>query len=134
MISVTHIIFYVADVTKALSFYNKVFNLSPTFIHESNQYAELATGNIKIAFASDILGSSNLSKGYYKNNQKTAPAGCEIVFTTTDVNVLFNKAIAAGARELAKPIQKPWGQTVAYVQDPLGILIEIASIMNEKNA
>jgi lactoylglutathione lyase len=37
------------------------------------------------------------------------------------------KAVAAGARELAPPKQKTWGQTVSYVRCPDGLLVEICT-------
>ena len=42
---------------------------------------------------------------------------------------LLDRAVEAGARELSGPKQKPWGQTVSYVRDPNGVLIELCSPM-----
>lgn len=39
----------------------------------------------------------------------------------------FEKAIAGGAKELKKTELKPWGQTVAYVNDPFGTIVEICN-------
>ena len=41
----------------------------------------------------------------------------------------LNNAIAAGATLVEKPKTKPWGQTVAYVRDPDGFLVEICTPM-----
>jgi catechol 2,3-dioxygenase-like lactoylglutathione lyase family enzyme len=57
------------------------------------------------------------------------PAGIEIGFTTDDVVATFAQAVAAGAIALVEPREKPWGQTVAYVRDPDGVLVEICSPM-----
>jgi lactoylglutathione lyase len=35
--------------------------------------------------------------------------------------------VEAGAAPVSEPATKPWGQDVAYVRDPDGVLIEIAS-------
>jgi lactoylglutathione lyase len=35
--------------------------------------------------------------------------------------------VDAGAAPLSAPAIKPWGQTVAYVRDPFGTLVELAS-------
>jgi lactoylglutathione lyase len=43
------------------------------------------------------------------------------------VSAAFANAVATGAVVVAKPKVKPWGQTVAYVRDLDGILIEICS-------
>jgi uncharacterized glyoxalase superfamily protein PhnB len=53
----------------------------------------------------------------------------EIAFLTEDVNAAFHIALEAGATSVAEPITKPWGQTVAYVRDRDGMLVEIGSQM-----
>ncbi len=35
--------------------------------------------------------------------------------------------VAAGAVAVAPPAHKPWGQTVSYVRDLNGVLVEIAT-------
>jgi lactoylglutathione lyase len=35
------------------------------------------------------------------------------------------RAVAAGAQLVREPVEKPWGQTVAYVRDPNGTLVEL---------
>ena len=37
------------------------------------------------------------------------------------------RALAAGAREMAPPVQKPWGQTVSYLRCPDGLLVELCT-------
>ena len=49
----------------------------------------------------------------------------EIALVTEDVHAAFGSALAAGAVEVAEPKAKPWGQTVAYVRDLDGALVEI---------
>ena len=39
----------------------------------------------------------------------------------------FARAVAAGATPLKEPVTKPWGQTVAYVRDLDGFLVELCS-------
>lgn len=42
---------------------------------------------------------------------------------------MFASAIEAGALAvaIAEPVTKPWGQTVAYVRDLNGLLVELAT-------
>jgi uncharacterized glyoxalase superfamily protein PhnB len=42
---------------------------------------------------------------------------------------LVQQSIEAGAILVAPPKQKPWGQTVAYVRDIDGFLIELCTPM-----
>jgi uncharacterized glyoxalase superfamily protein PhnB len=46
------------------------------------------------------------------------------------VTASFSKALKAGATLVAPLADKPWGQTIGYVRDPNGILIEISSEMH----
>jgi len=42
----------------------------------------------------------------------------------------FEKAVTAGATSIKNPIAKPWGQIVAEIKCPDGILFEICSPVN----
>ena len=44
-----------------------------------------------------------------------------------DPAAAFARAVENGASALAEPKEQPWGQVVAYVRDPFGTLVEIAS-------
>lgn len=129
MTKLTHLIFYVKDILKGLAFYKQAFDIDVKFLHESNMYAELQTGEVALAFASEVLGQSNLPNGYLPNDIHKPPQAGEVVFTVKDVEKGYKKAVQAGALPLVPPQEKPWGQTVAYVRDPNGVLIEIASEM-----
>jgi uncharacterized glyoxalase superfamily protein PhnB len=39
------------------------------------------------------------------------------------------RSLSAGAVEVKRPTQKPWGQSVGYVRDPNGFLVEICTPM-----
>lgn len=129
MVTFSHTIFYVTNLEKIIDFYEKAFGITAKFVHESGMYAELNTGGTTLAFADETLGKENLPEGYLPSNAARSPSACEIVFTVKDVDQSYERAIAAGAVALVAPKQKPWGQTVAYVRDPSGVLIEIASLM-----
>lgn len=127
MVNFSHLIFYVKDISRAISFYKDAFGFELKFIHESNEYAELNTGQTTIAFASEALAKSNLPDGYISHDVTNLPLACEVAFTVSDVQEFYKKAIVSGGMHVVLPEIKPWGQMVAYVRDPNGILIEIAS-------
>lgn len=104
-------IIYVNDVVKTVDFYQKAFLLQLKFLHESNQYAEMQTGNTTLAFASESLSKSN-GLNFRPNRLNQVTSGFEI-------------AINAGCQEVSYPQKKPWEQMVAYVTDLNGILVEI---------
>ena len=119
-------ILYVEDVPQTLSFYKKAFGIEQKFLHESNMYGELATGETTLAFASNEMASMN---GFpiRKNTPDDMPVGAEVAFVTNDVQTAYSTAIDAGAIECSAPQEKPWGQVVSYVRDNNGFLVEICS-------
>jgi lactoylglutathione lyase len=122
---------YVRDVEETVAFWERAFGLQRRFVDESGQYAEMETGETTLAFASNALGDSNLPEGFRRNDPSGPPAGIEIALIADDVEAAFRSALEAGAKKAAEPKQKPWGQTVAYVRDPDGILVEIGDRVND---
>lgn len=120
-----YIIIYVADVPSTISFYEKAFGLKLRFLHESNQYAEMETGQTALAFADETFFVD--SHSFRPNRSKEQAAGVEIALVVANVEEHFKQAVEAGAVEVAKPAQKPWGQIVSYVRDNNGFLVEICS-------
>ena len=121
-------IIYVEDVPKTVHFYEAAFGIKTRFIHESHEYAEMETGSTTLAFVSYELAHQN-NVEFKRNDIKNLPAGFEIAFVSDNVAVAYQTAINNGASSLQLPHQKPWGQTVAYVRDLNGVLVEIASPM-----
>ncbi len=122
-----HTIIYVPDVTSSLDFFSKAFDLARGFVHESDDYGELQTGETTLAFASHELGQANFPAGYVEAHRSTKPLGVEIALVTTDLVAAHERAIAAGASEISKPTEKPWGQMVSYVRCPDGTLVELCT-------
>jgi len=120
-------IVYVPSVTEALTFYKEAFGFETRFLHDSEQYGELETGATVLAFASHAMGEMNLGGLYQKTDPNAAPLGVELAFVADDVVSAYAKAIAAGAIAIKEPIEKPWGQVVAYVRAKDGSLIELCS-------
>ncbi|NOT70912.1 MAG: VOC family protein [Hyphomicrobium sp.] len=120
-------IIYVADVPATVAFYEKAFALPVKFVHESKLYAEMATGETVLAFAGEPMAEAN---GFVINPNRAssaAAAAFEVAFVSDDPKAAFDRAVAAGARAVKAPEQKPWGQIVGYVRDLNGCLVELCS-------
>lgn len=120
-------IIYVPDVAASLAFFESAFGLQRRFLHESGTYGELDTGETALAFAAHALGDMNFAGGHVHADTSAQPLGFEIALVTNDVPAAHARAVAAGAREIAAPSQKPWGQVVSYVRCPDGILVELCT-------
>lgn len=71
-----------------------------------------------LAFAAHEMGHSNFPAGHVRASDSALPLGMEIGLVTDDVVAAHARALAEGARELAAPSAKPWGQVVSYVRAP----------------
>jgi uncharacterized glyoxalase superfamily protein PhnB len=102
-VSLGYVILCVKDVAASLAFYEAAFGLSRRFFHDDgvNAYGELETGATRLA----------------RN----------VALVTADVSALFARAVKAGAKAMCEPAAKPWGQTVAYVRDNSGHLVELCT-------
>ncbi|WP_421553012.1 VOC family protein [Pseudomonas yamanorum] len=120
-------IVYVPDVAASLQFFEKAFGLSRRFLHESGTYGELETGGTTLSFAAHELGEMNFEGGHVEAHASQQPLGMELGFVTEDVSKAHARALAAGAKELAAPRTKPWGQVVSYVRCPDGTLVELCT-------
>jgi len=129
--SLGYLILYVNDVAASLAFYEKAFGLARRFFHDDHgkAYGELETGATRLAFASIALAEEHLKQKVVAAAPDQAPLGVEIALTTSDVPGLFVRAVQAGATAVSEPATKPWGQTVAYLRDNSGFLVEICTPM-----
>ena len=120
-----YILLYVADVEKTVVFYESAFGLKRKMVHESG-YAEMETGSTTLAFV-----KHDAAEGLGIEFRKTTPDGpaaaFDIALVTEDVRPAFDRAVEAGAKAVTPPEAKPWGQTVSYVRDLDGFLVEICS-------
>lgn len=120
-------ILYVKDVPASVEFYEKALGLTRRLIHESGFYAEMETGATTLAFISTNLADANLPCGFRENSLADPPPGISITLVADDAIAAYNHAVASGATSVKEPTDKPWGQWVAYVRDPDGILVEITA-------
>ena len=119
---------YVPDVPATVEFYEKAFGVERSFLHESNSYAEMKTGETRLGFVSLEVASSSGVR-FQVVSPGGDPPGIEVGFVTEAVAQHYERAVAAGATPVLAPVAKPWGQLVSYVRDNNGFLVEICSPM-----
>ena len=120
-------ILYVRDVARALDFYERGFGFGRGYVEEAGTYAELDTGGTLLALVQDEQAESHLPGGFRRSSPDEPPPGIEIAFVTDDVEGAYARAVEAGAMIVAEPEAKPWGQTVGYLRDLDGVLIELCT-------
>ena len=121
-------IVYVEDPVAASAFYASTFGLTPEFASPDGAYAQMDTGQTKLAFGSYGLAESCFDGGVARPDPNRPP-NVEVTLATTDVDGATRAALDAGCTLLAEPVDKPHGQRVSFVRDPFGTLIEIGTPM-----
>lgn len=121
------VIVYVDDPPAARDFYMQAFGLGGGFVAGSSTYAELDTGATRLAFASYGLGEQNFPGGVRRADAASQPFNVELALVADDVDAAYDRALQAGCTSLAEPNDKPQGQRVAWVRDPFGTLLELAT-------
>ena len=119
-------ILYCADVPKTVAHYERAFRLKLSFLHDSKLYAEMSTGETILAFAANAM-TETTGITIRPNSPGESPAGFEVVLVDDDVAGAYAHATANEAQPLKAPHETPWGQTIAYVRDINGCLVELAS-------
>jgi uncharacterized glyoxalase superfamily protein PhnB len=120
------VIVYVHDPPAVREFYMRAFGLEGGFAAGSD-YAELDTGTTKLAFAAYKLGETNFAGGVRPAPLEGPPPNVEIALVSEDVDGAYARALEAGCTSLTEPADKPHGQRVAWVRDPFGTLLELAT-------
>lgn len=120
-------ILYVADVPKTMDFWERAFGLKRRFLDESGAFGQLDTGETALAFVAGSYVQETLPGGFRPTDAKGPPPSFEVGLVTDDPAAAQARALAAGATLVMKPTKKPWGQTVAYVRDLDGHLVELCT-------
>lgn len=126
MITYGYTILYVENVEATLAFYVKAFGFTQKFITPEKDYGELETCGTTIAFASYTVAEYN-GIAIEKRNPEALPSPFEITFVADDIESAWKQAVEAGAEIVKEPAQKPWGQTVGYLRDINGFLVEVCT-------
>lgn len=122
-------ILYVNNVADTLKFYQSAFGFKTKMLHESGDYGELDTGSTTLSFSSLELMKTlgKLPADSDLNTENSNIASFEIALETADVSAALIQAIGAGAELVQDSEAMPWGQTIAYVKDINGFLVELCT-------
>lgn len=114
----------VDDVPRAAAFYAGVFGWMRTV--EAGVYVEM-----------EVPGGMRF--GVYERHAFAANTGCvpaavgegalvsaELYLAVDDLDGAVQRALSAGAALLSPAAARPWGDTVAYLRDPDGVVLALA--------
>ena len=115
-------VIYVDNVEETLDFYFQAFGFGTHALSDDAEYGELATGDIKIAFANHPSAQAHFKQGYIRAHPKQPALGFELRFSCTNLSESYDKAVLAGAEPLCPPSYRET-QYYAYVRAIEGTLI-----------
>lgn len=123
----SHIILYVDNVPKTMALWQQAFGLDIAFLHEEQIYGEFETGNSTLAIANIAFGKSHFEDDVTRASFEREPGCFEICLETETLRNDYERAVTAGMIPVRPPFTQPWGQLIAWLRDPNGILIELSS-------
>lgn len=126
MATLDGLMFWVADVPATVGFYEEAFGLKRRWLRDEGDYAMMETGPVTLQFAVESAAPASGLR-IRPHRPGAAAAAVQVSLAVDDVPAARERALAAGATDVAAPVTKPWGQVVAYVRDRDGILVELTT-------
>lgn len=123
-------IFWVTDASAAARFFEESFGFARKVEMKTaiTPWIELDAGaGLSLAFAEFSEADVLFSAGYRRHAADEAPVASAIAVSTEDVDGAYARSIENGARSLQAPRKEPWGQTVARVRTPDGLVVSMAT-------
>ena len=110
----------VRDAAKAIEFYKDVLGATELMRMPYPDGQKIAHAELKIRNHVLMLGDECPEMGALAPQQTGAPPPAGIMLYVDDVDKLFNKAVAKGAKSLMPPMDMFWGDRYGKFIDPFG--------------
>ena len=124
----TYTIVYVPDVSAAVRFYERAFGFRVLEVDASPGWGMLDAGGHTLGFSSYGLMNRFYPQGFRAVVPDEPPPGFELDIVVDDVDELegtIERAVAAGATLIEPPRVADDGATVAFLRDPVGVIVEV---------
>jgi len=112
----------VDDLGRSLEFYRELLGFNEAYRFPEGDDAVFVT----LTAGRSEIGLGQLGPGPALHGQAQRPASghrIELCVYVDDVDTTVDRARKAGVRVVLEPAQQPWGERVAYVEDPDGNLV-----------
>lgn len=119
-----YVVLVVSDLDQSVTFYRDVLGL--TLGHRSGPYAQFDTGPTRVSLYQRDAMAETIGAGALRPPPPDAP-GFELGFKVGDVDAAYAELVERGAQPQTPPTDRPWGQRTAYLRDPDGHLVELAT-------
>ena len=103
---------------KAIEFYIKAFGAQET-VRMPGPHGSIAHAEVKIGNSMLMLADENKERGQLSPDS-IGGSPCSIMFYADDVDEVFKRAVAAGAKTEMPPADMFWGDRMGNIVDPFG--------------
>ncbi|HYB92223.1 MAG TPA: VOC family protein [Candidatus Binataceae bacterium] len=123
----------VRDGAGAVEFYADVFGATLVERHDESggkvTHALLRIGDSQVMISDETSehAREHAHEGWSRSPQSLGGSSVTIYTYVPDVDSVFDRAVAAGAKVIERPEDKDWGDRVAGVRDPFGHIWSIAT-------
>ena len=118
-------ILYVADQERSKIFYERILQISAV-LHVPGMTEFMLSDNCKLG----LMPESGIVKILEDKTPHPASGNgiprCELYLYTKDIQVIYQRLVNSGAKEISPVIARDWGDKVCYFSDPDGHVIAIA--------
>ncbi len=104
--------------SRAMDFYARAFGAKETF-HMPGEGGKIAHAEMRVGDSVLMLADENPARGTHAPGPDGAAAASVFLYVP-DVDTVFGKATAAGAKTLAAPADMFWGDRYGKLRDPFG--------------
>jgi lactoylglutathione lyase len=118
------IVLFVSDVEAAARFYEEIIGLTRKRTGEN--FVVLDAGTLRLAFQSRELSAKHGGQMVSRFSPENSPLPFELSFDVADVDAAYERAIAAGGDPIEDPHDTNWGDRIAHLRDPNGVLIGLS--------
>jgi lactoylglutathione lyase len=120
------LVVFVNDVEITARFYETVFGFARR--KSGEKFAVLEVGAVRLSFQDRSLDVRHGGEKVSKMSLDRAPPPFELAFDVTDVDETYRVGVEAGGEPLEDPHDTEWGDRIAHLRDPNGVLIGLSRI------
>ena len=124
-IATTEIILYVEDQERSKTFYESLFRNNAD-LHVPGMTEFNLSGNCKLGLMPNTGIAKIITPALPHPQNGNGIPRCELYLHVSDIELDYNNALKAGAREISPIEARNWGDTVCYFADPDGHVIAFA--------
>ena len=115
----------ISGAADAIEFYKKAFG-AEEIVRMPGPGGRIMHAEVKIGNSVLMLSDENPERGHMSPKSRGGATGSVMLYTD-DVDAVFNKAVAAGARADMPPTDMFWGDRMGNLTDPFGHTWAIAT-------